>query len=223
MPKILIVEDEVALIDVMTDYLKAQSFLVDHVGDGNDAIRQLKNYEYDLIILDWNIPGCDGIHVLKAFRDNGGLAPVLMLTGKREIDDKEKGFDAGADDYLTKPFNMRELLVRVKALLRRPRTTTTELLKVRDVELDPVNHRVRKAGVEVVLPPKEFALLEFLISHPNQVFSAEALMQRVWPTDSEASPQSIRIHVTRLRGKLDKDDQASIITTVHGVGYRLDS
>jgi two-component system OmpR family response regulator len=172
--------------------------------------------------MDWNLPHMEGIDICKAFRLNGGTTPIIMLTGKREIDDKEAGLDAGADDYLTKPFHMKELGARIRALLRRPAAVVSQDLKARDISLDPVTHRVCKGEKELDILPKEFALLEFLMRHPKQVFSAEALIERVWPTDSEASSGSIRTYVNRLRSKIDSEGQNSLITTVHGIGYRLD-
>ncbi|MCC7529580.1 MAG: response regulator transcription factor [Candidatus Melainabacteria bacterium] len=222
MAKILIVEDEAALVDLMRDSLAAQGFLLDHVDDGNKAIAQLKYNQYDLIILDWSLPGSDGLTILKAYRDNGGQSPVLMLTGKRKLEDKETGLESGADDYLTKPFHVRELIARIKALLRRRVVSPAGSLTAGGIELDSPARRVFRDGKELLLLPKEFALLEFLMKHPSEVFSAEALIQRVWPTDSEVTPAAIRIYVTRLRKKIDKDESSSLITTVHGVGYRLD-
>jgi two-component system, OmpR family, response regulator len=222
MAKILIVEDEVALVDLMRDSLTAQGFLLDHVDDGDKAIAQLKYNHYDLIILDWSLPGADGLTILKAYRDNGGQSPVLMLTGKRKLEDKETGLESGADDYLTKPFHVRELIARIKALLRRKVVAPAGMLTAGGIELDSSARRVFRDGKELLLLPKEFALLEFLMKHPSEVFSAEALIQRVWPTDSEATPAAIRIYVTRLRKKIDNDETSSLITTVHGVGYRLD-
>lgn len=222
MAKILIVEDEVALVDLMRDSLAAQGFLLDHVDDGDKAIAQLKYNQYDLIILDWSLPGSDGLTILKSYRDNGGQSPVLMLTGKRKLEDKETGLESGADDYLTKPFHVRELIARIKALLRRRVVSPAGSLTAGGIELDCTARRVFRDGKELLLLPREFALLEFLMKHPSEVFSAEALIQRVWPTDSEATPAAIRIYVTRLRKKIDSDESSSIITTVHGVGYRLD-
>ncbi len=222
MAKILIVEDEIALVDLMRDSLTAQGYLLDHVDDGNAAIAQLNYNQYDLIILDWQLPGVDGLTILRSYRNNGGQAPVLMLTGKRKIEDKESGLESGADDYLTKPFHVRELMARIKALLRRRVSAPARNLTASGVELDPSSRRVFRDGKELLLLPKEFALLEFLMKHPSEVFSPEALIQRVWPTDSEATPAAIRIYVTRLRKKIDRDNSSSIITTVHGVGYRLD-
>lgn len=222
MAKILLVEDEKALSDVVKDYLQAQQFLVEHVDNGKEALSRLQFYQYDMVILDWNLPEMDGIDVCKRYRQGGGMTPILILTGKREVDDKEAGLDAGADDYLTKPFHMKELSARVRALLRRPAQATGKVLSARDVTLDPTTHRVSKAGQEVNLLPKEFALLEFLLRHPGQVFSAEALIERIWPTESDASSNTIRTYVNRIRNKVDSKEGTSLISTVHGIGYRLD-
>lgn len=221
MAKILIVEDEQALTDIMTDTLDAEGFLIDSVGNGDEAIAQLKFSKYDLIILDWSLPGADGLSVLKSFRATSGTTPVLMLTGRNEIEDRVKGLESGADDYLTKPFHMKELLARIKALLRRPPLPSAGMLTAGSIEVDPNSRRVFVSGGEIMLRPQEYALLEFLIRHPGQVFSSEALIQRVWPTDSEASASAVKIYVTRLRKKLEPGG-GPLITTVHGVGYRLD-
>lgn len=204
------------------DCLKAQNYLVDHVANGSEALERLKFFDYDLIVLDWQLPGMAGVDVCSNFRSRGGTTPVLMLTGKRSVDDKEQGLDAGADDYLTKPFQPRELTARLRALLRRPQGSVSKTLKARDLELDPSTHKVTRAGNDINLLPKEFALLEFLMRHPNQVFSGEALIDRVWSTDSEATSTAVRINVNRLRGKIDSKDEPSFISTVHGVGYRFD-
>lgn len=223
MPKVLLVEDEKAISDLVVDYLEAQNYLVDLVTSGQEAAERLRFYPYDLVILDWNLPDKEGVEVCKGFRDNGGKTPVIMLTCKRDLDSKEAGFDAGADDYLTKPFQMRELGFRVNALLRRSRDVQSTVLKVRDVTLDPDARRVLKGQTEVDLLPKEFALLEFFMRNPNRVFSPEALLDRVWSTDSEASASVIRSYIQRIRSKIDTKGESSIIDTVHGVGYRLDA
>jgi DNA-binding response OmpR family regulator len=145
-----------------------------------------------------------------------------MLTGKNAISEKEAGLDSGADDYLTKPFNMKELSARLRALLRRPAGVVENVLKVRDIEMDPARYLVTKAGTEIQLLPKEFSLLEFFMRHPNQVFSSDALIQRVWHSDSDATGDAIRTCLKRLRKKLgDNDEKEPIIQTVHGVGYRM--
>lgn len=223
MTKLLLVEDEKDFAFAVKDWLGGQGYLVDLAHSGPEAVGCLRAGEYDLIILDWNLPGLSGIDVCKSFRGQGGRTPVIMLTGNRALDEKETGFDSGADDYLTKPFHMRELSMRVKALLRRSSPAADDVLTVRDIALQPDEHRVMRNGVEVNLLPKEFSLLEFFIRNPGKVFSAEALIQRVWATESDASPDTIRSYITRLRQKLSTDDnERPLIVTVHGVGYRLD-
>ncbi|MGH9550274.1 MAG: response regulator transcription factor, partial [Terriglobales bacterium] len=156
------------------------------------------------------------------YRDSGGAAPVLFLTGHAQISDKTEGLDAGADDYLTKPFHMDELLARVRALLRRPPHVQPRLLTVRDLTLSPSTRTVSRADKEISLYPKEFALLELFLSHPNQVFSVDNLLDRVWSTDSEAaSVDTVRMTILRLRQKIEEDSANPLIQTVRGVGYRL--
>jgi DNA-binding response OmpR family regulator len=221
MAKILILEDEKALADVVLDWLKSQDYLVDWVGLAGDARMHLKLYHYDLIILDVNVPDGNGVEVCRDYRGSGGVTPILMLTGRSKISDKAFGLDAGADDYLTKPFHMDELAARVRALLRRPPAIKAAVLKFGDLELNTDSRRVTRAGNEIQLLPKEFTLLAFLMQHSGQVFSAEALIERLWSTDSEASPDAIRIYITRLRNKIDIKDSPSLISTMRGVGYRL--
>jgi DNA-binding response OmpR family regulator len=221
MAKILFLEDEKALADIVLDVLQAHDYMVDHVGLVADAKVRLKVYQYDLVILDVNLPDGNGVDVCREYRSGGGLTPVLMLTGRNKIQEKALGLDAGADDYLTKPFHVDELSARVRALLRRPAAFVGDVLKYEDLELNTGTHRVTKSGTEIQLLPKEFTLLEFLMKHSGQVFSADALIERLWPTDSEASPDAIRIYITRLRNKIDSEGQRSLISTMRGVGYRL--
>jgi two-component system OmpR family response regulator len=221
MSKILMLEDEQALADIVMDWLTSQSYMVDHVNLVSDAKLRLKMYQYDLVILDVNLPDGNGVEVCRDFRGGGGRTPVLMLTGRSKVQEKALGLDSGADDYLTKPFHMDELAARVRALLRRPATFAGAVLTFGDLELNTSTHRVMKSGTEIQLLPKEFALLEFLMKHSGQVFSADALIERIWPTDSEASPDAIRIYITRLRNKIDIKGETSMISTMRGVGYRL--
>ncbi len=164
-----------------------------------------------------------GPEICAAFRKQGGNIPVLMLTGKSELNDKIAGFDAGSDDYLTKPFHPRELSVRVRALLGRPTQRAQEVFKVGDLELDSINHVVRKAGKPLHLMPREFSLLELFIRHPDEPFSPEALLNRVWSSESEVSTDVVKVYIAKLRKKIDSEGATSKIRTVHGVGYKLDS
>jgi DNA-binding response OmpR family regulator len=221
MAKIFLLEDEKPLADIVMDLLTAQNHMVDWVNLVSEAKVRLKIYPYDLVILDVNLPDGNGMDVCRGFRDGGGTTPILMLTGRNKVQEKAAGLDAGADDYLTKPFHMDELSARVRALLRRPAAFAGSVLKFDDLELNTGTHRVTKGGTEIQLLPKEFALLEFLMRHSGQVFSADALIERLWPTDSDASPDAIRIYITRLRNKIDTKGQQSLISTMRGVGYRL--
>lgn len=221
MAKILIVEDDLDLRAIVEDWLKHEHHVVECASRGNEAVELLNIYPYDLIILDWELPELNGIQILRQFRNRGGRTPVLMLTGKGALDEKETGLDSGADDYLTKPFHMKELSARIRALLRRPAEPGETLITVGDLSLNPTTFAVTRGGAQIKLLPKEFALLEFLMRHPDQVFSAEALLDRVWRSDSDAAPETVRTCIKRLRKKLDSESEESLIQTLHGIGYKL--
>lgn len=223
MAKILVVDDDKGLLRMIRDWLMFEHHLVETSDSGSAALDRLGLGEYDAIVLDWDLPEMSGIEVMKEFRARGGTTPILMLTGKGSIRDKEEGFSYGADDYLTKPFDMKELALRVRALIRRSGGSPGDIVKFREIVLESANHRVFLSGTEVHLQPSEFCLLEFLMRYPNQVFSAEVLLSRVWSSDSDASIDAVSTCIKRLRKKLDVDRQPSIIRTVHGVGYGLAS
>jgi DNA-binding response OmpR family regulator len=222
-PKILLVEDEPDFSIIIGEWLRNEHHVVEVVETGEEAVDRLKFYKYDIVILDWMLPGLSGLEVCKNYRAGGGTTPILLLTAKKHVDEKEQGLDAGADDYLTKPFEMKELSARIRALLRRPSAFSGSVLQVGSLSLEPTTFKVTRSGEEIPLLPKEFALLEFMMRHPNQVFSAEALLDRVWSSDSEASPETIRTYIKRLRKKIDLEGQQSILSTVHGVGYKLEA
>lgn len=222
MVKVLVVEDDEFVSGLIEDCLKLDHYDVEVVASGNEASDRLRLYNYDLILLDVGLPEQSGLDVCEKYRSMGGSTPIIMLTGKRTIDDKEAGLNAGADDYLTKPFNARELVARVRAVLRRPPQLAPTRLKISDLELDPISHEVFLAGKKLDLKPKEFTLLEFFMRNPNQVFSNNDILNRVWVSESEASPQAVRTCMQRLREKIDRDGHPSIITTVYGVGYKLE-
>jgi len=223
MSKVLVVEDNPETASYIEEVLKLDAHMVDLVSNGSEAAFRLKGCDYDLIILDWNLPGQSGPEICKAYRNASGSAPVLMLTANTTDDDKEFGLDSGADDYLTKPFSLKEFKARVRALLRRSsKQPPLGILKYRDIELDPGAFRVTKAGIEIKLLPKEFALLEFFIRNPNRAFSSEQILQRVWHTDSDAGTNALRSTLRRLRQKLGDDGDNSMIVTIAGVGFRLD-
>jgi DNA-binding response OmpR family regulator len=222
MAKILIVEDDKPLCELIVDWLTGEKHTPDAVHKGNEGLDRLKFYSYDVVILDWELPGLSGPEVCKQFRDGGGRTPILMLTGKKEIEDKTTGLDAGADDYLTKPFHMLELSARLRALLRRSSSDASRtLLTAGHISLDPVSRQVLSNGAEITLQPKEYSLLEFLLRHPNQPFSAEAILDRVWSSESDAAPDTVRLHIMRLRNKIDVEGKESMVRTIHRVGYML--
>lgn len=222
MAKILIVDDNVDIADNVKTWLEMEQHSVDVCNDGLSGLEYLRTYQYDMIILDWAMPKMTGIEVLKQFRSLKGVTPVLMLTGRRSIDDKEEGLDSGADDYLTKPFEMREVSARVRALLRRPQGQPGNAITVGDIVLDKEIRKVTKVGTELKLMPKDFAILELLMTYPNKVFSAETLIERLWSSDTDASPEVVRKHINRIRTQVDSEGKPSLIRTVHGVGYALE-
>ena len=221
MARILVVEDEKDLSRLIADWLKRDHHLVELAFDGRSALLQMTGTSFDVVVLDWMLPEMPGIEVCRRYRQQGGNAAIIMLTARQSLDDIAQGFESGADDYLTKPFQLKELAMRVKALLRRSSSEHHTKLSIRSIELDIENHRVLKNGKEVHLLPKEFRLLEFLLRHPQRVFSADEILDSVWEMDTNAHHDTVRGHVTRLRKKLDKEGEPSIIVTVHGVGYKL--
>jgi DNA-binding response OmpR family regulator len=223
MAKILLVEDESDLAETIVEWLADEYHLVEVEANGEVALRRLADGQYDLVILDVMLPGVDGLNVCRALRDQGSAIPVLMLTARTSIDAKEAGLDAGADDYLTKPFQLRELSARIRALLRRPQTTPTNILQVGDVTLDRVTCVVTKAGQPIHLLPKEFALLELFMRNLGKVISIDSLLDRVWGTDSSVVPETVRTNIKTLRKKIDTPQaEASYIQTVHGQGYKME-
>lgn len=221
MAKILVVEDDEDLCTSLKDLLELDHHKVDTALNGGEALHLLKVATYDLLLLDWNLPDMPGVDICKQFRAEGGACPVLMLTGKGNVNDKITGLDAGADDYLTKPFHPEELASRMRALLRRPGAFRGNELKVAGLVLEPSAFRVTRDGEEIKLLPKEFALLEFFMRHPNEVFSTEALIARVWESDSDVSPEVVRTYINRLRNKLGRNGEDNLLKTVHGLGYKL--
>lgn len=221
MAKILVVDDDQTLATSVRDWLQAERHEVEVVHDGTEALRYLRDLPFDVVVLDWNMPGIEGIDVCKRYRAGGGNAAILMLTGMNQTRDKITGLDAGADDYLTKPFDIEELASRVSALLRRSRQFAGSTLVAGDIQLDTVSHRVTKGGAEVPLKPIEFALLEYLMRHPNEVISPEALLKNVWPNDVDASLDAVYTCVTRLRKKINDEGRNGLIRNVHGVGYQF--
>jgi DNA-binding response OmpR family regulator len=223
MSKILLLDDDKDLTEVIGAWLGSENHILEIVHDGREGLDRLRVSDFDLVLLDWNLPGLSGLEILRYIRDEGINTPVIMLSVNRTIDEKITGLDIGADDYLPKPFNMKELAARIRSALRRSSQKPTNVLKIRDISLDPVKHKVFKNEKPIFLQPREFALLEFFMRNPDEVFSGETLLQRVWHSESEATIEAIRTCVKRIRDKLDEEKSDSIIETIARVGYRLNS
>lgn len=221
MAKILVVEDEEDVASVVREWLERDQHVVETVNNGEDALTSLRFSKYDLIILDLMLPRVHGMEICRNYRSSGGDAHVLMLTAQSSLDAREAGLDVGADDYLTKPFALRELVARVRALLRRPAARIAEVIEVGNLTVDPAQSKVFKEGIEVRLVPKEFDLLMFLVRHRGQCFTAESLLARVWPSSSTPLTETVRTHVKTLRKKLDSKGQPSVIMHIPGFGYKL--
>ncbi len=222
MAKVLLVEDNKETASMVADFLSTEQFDVETSASATDALELLKYSRYDLIVLDWELPGVSGPTLCSEFRKSGGKTPILFLTGKTALEEKEIGFASGADDYLTKPFQLRELLIRLRALLRRPTSLLQGEISLRYLKIDLDNHKVFKKGVEVTMTPKEFALLEFMAKHTGRVFTSEELLAHVWQSVDDATNEAVRTCVKRVRGKLDLPDEPPVISTVYGVGYKID-
>ncbi|MBY0358832.1 MAG: response regulator transcription factor [Candidatus Obscuribacterales bacterium] len=223
MAKILVVEDDKELGESYKDWLGQEKHIVEVVDDGEEAILRLKNYQYDIIILDWNLPKFSGPEICQQYRSHSGTTPILMITGKDLPEDKVSGLDSGADDYLTKPFNLQELSSRIRALLRRQPLVVSTALTIGSLELDSHKRIVRKNGQEIALLPREFALLEFFMRHPGETFSPETLLNRLWSSESDSTIYTVYTYIKTLRRKIAGGDEKSSIVNVHGVGYKLEA
>lgn len=223
MSRILIVEDEEELSLSLKEWLEGELYTVSIAEDGKVALEKLRANSYDLIILDWMLPGFHGLDVCKAFRKSGGETPILILTARSTVSAKEEGLNSGADDYLTKPFNLRELSARVRALLRRPLSKPQSVLCVGDLKLDRNSRSITKEGKHVKLLPKEFMILEVLFLNQGTVLSSDELTNLVWGVDSDITPDTVRSHIRSLRKKIDGTTNSSIVKTVHSMGYKVES
>ena len=223
MPKLLIVEDEVDLADQLRDWFLREKYVVDLVHDGNQALDSLEAFQYDVIILDWMIPGPDGITILKRFRQGGGKTPVVMLSARSRLEDLEVGLDTGSDYYVRKPVSLRELSASVRAAVRRGESRSPgAVIELGNMTLDAAARTFYIDGNAVHLEPREFNLLEFLLRHPNQVFAYDALIDRVWPSDSLISREAVRTYIKALRKKMNSSASDSIIKNIRGYGYKLE-
>ena len=217
--RILLVEDELKIANFIERGLKEEHYAVDVVYNGEEALNMADMNPYDLIILDLMLPDRDGLSVCKTLRNNKINTPILMLTAKSGIRDKVSGLDSGADDYLTKPFAFEELLARVRALLRRKTGEKVTLLKIADLELDQLTHKVKRAGKEIKMTSKEYALLEYLLLNANQIVTRTMISEHVWNEDFDSFTNITDVYINYLRNKIDKGSDKQLIHTIRGVGY----
>jgi len=220
--KILVVDDERAVRDSLRRALELEGYEIELAADGNEALYRLESGdEPDAVILDVLMPGVDGLEVCRRLRGAGNSLPVLMLTARTEIEDRVAGLDAGADDYVTKPFALEELLARMRALLRRTSDEPGEVLRFADLELDPGTREVRRGSRQIELTRTEFSLLELFLRNPRQVLTRSVIFERVWGYDFGFASNSLDVYIGYLRRKTEAGDAPRLIQTVRGVGYAL--
>ncbi len=225
MARILIIEDEEKMARMLARVLREEGYVAETAGDGRTGLGRASDDSFDLLIVDWMLPERSGVQVVRGLRAAEVATPVLMLTARDQVEDKVEGLDAGADDYLPKPFALTELLARVRALTRRPRGETGDggmVIRAGDITLDPVRHVVRRGDERIDLTAKEFALLATLMQRPGQVFSRSVLLDTVWRVPGEVSTSVVELYVSYLRRKLDPPKEPSRIRTVRGVGYTFE-
>jgi len=220
--RVLIVEDDEQIASFVIKGLKQAGFAVDHVADGEDGLHMAEVNPYDVMIIDIMLPKRDGFSVIESLRSRGNTTPILVLSARGSLDDKLKGFQSGSDDYLTKPFSFSELLARVQALLRRStRGQRQNVLSVGDLQMDLLRRTVRRSNREIVLQPREFALLEYLMRNSGNVVSKTMILEHVWDYHFDPQTNVVDVLIHRLRNKIDKDFQTKLIHTVRSVGYVL--
>jgi len=221
--RLLIIEDDQKIARALKKGLEQESFVCDLAFDAEEGIGLAMTVDYDLIIIDRLLPGeIDGLGICRALRKKGKKVPILILTAKGQIKDRVEGLNAGADDYLVKPFAFEELLARVKALLRRPHNHLGTILKVGDLILDSLNFKVKRNNKEIDLTPTEFRLLEYLMRNPNRILSKENIIEHVWDYDADILPNTVEAFIRFLRNKIDKPfPGSSLIKTIRGFGYKI--
>ena len=219
--RVLVVEDDSKLASVLRQGLKEQGFTVDLAGDGTVGLKLALATAYDAILLDLMLPGQDGLDILRQLRRQGKAVPVLILTARSSVDDRVLGLNLGADDYLSKPFDLKELIARLRAITRRPLVEPSMTLRVADLELDPARREVRRGGTRIDLTAKEFMLLEYLLRKKGMVVTRAMILDHVWDMDYHGGSNLVEVYITYLRRKIDQDFEPKLIHTVRGAGYVL--
>jgi DNA-binding response OmpR family regulator len=221
--RVLVVEDEAKLLNILLRSLKGEGLVVDGVGTAEAASDYIKSFHYDLVILDLQLPDSPGTALLRRLRSERHAMPVLILTARSDIDSKAEGFSAGADDYLTKPFSLAELSMRVHALLRRAPAIQDSVLKFANLEINRLTRQVRRGGKRIELSPKEYSLLEYLSLHAGRALSRSMIVERVWDQSFEGLTNIVDVYIGHLRRKIDEGYEPKLIRTVRGLGYSLDA
>ncbi len=219
--RVLLVEDDRRLSNVVKKGLNEEGFAVDIAYDGQEGLYLAESENYDLIILDIMLPKVDGLTICKELRAKNIKIPILMLTAKTTVEDKTAGLDSGADDYLTKPFAFLELRSRIHALIRRSKQEPSPMLKVADLEVDPIKHKAARGGKTINLTPKEFSILEILLRHKDEVVSRTMIIEHVWDYNFDSMSNVVNVFIVQLRKKVDKGAKVQLIHTLHGVGYKI--
>lgn len=223
--RVLIVEDERKIANSIKKGLEQERYAVDVVYDGADGFDLASSQNYDLLILDIMLPGMDGIEICSRLRELKNHIPILMLTAKALISDKVNGLNHGADDYLTKPFAFEELLARIRALIRRPKESAGSVLALDDLKLNTLTYDVKRGETNIVLSKKEYALLDYLLRHPEQTLTKDQIISHVWDYDADILPNTVEVYIGYLRNKIDKPfpKRPALIQTIRGFGYKIGS
>ncbi len=219
--RILIIEDEKGIVDFLSQGLSEAGYAIDVARDGKSGLEYALGAEYDIILLDIMLPRMSGLAVLDELRRIGNKTPLILLTARGAVEDRVHGLDAGADDYLVKPFAFAELLARIRALMRRPALSVDTVISFKDIELDTVRHEVRRRGERIELSGREFSILEYFMRNPNQILTRTQIAEHIWNFDSYAGSNVVDVYIGYLRKKIDIDPTRSFITTIRGVGYRF--
>ena len=222
--KIFIIEDEPSIVKLLKYNLEKEGFIVGFSDNGNEGFKSLKNFDPDILLLDWMLPDLSGIEICKLIKKNEKLSkiPIIMLTARGEEEDKIKGLGSGVDDYMTKPFSLKELFSRIKALLRRSKPNTiSNILEFEDLKLDRLEKRVYRKKTEITLGPTEYRLIEFFLTNPKRVFTRDQILENVWPNNINVETRTIDVHIRRLRKSINLPNCKELIRTVRSSGYSL--